>query len=172
MELAGADEGRDTYTYTRTGHARVGPQQVGFPRQPEVDVGVLRRVRRYRSVEGLVAQIAPRADGVRVDVDFEGELGHLGSVVLLVVARRQASALLSAVLGRAGLSPFGDSQGLDDLSGSGTTVNGLDSKGGPKETWPADQGGGGGGGESTPSRNLNFYSTTTHLGTSIRQRYE
>ena len=113
---------------------------------------MLRRVRRYRSVEGLVAQIAPRADGVRVDVDFEGELGHLGSV-LLVVARLQASALLSAVLGRADLSPSGDSQGLDDLSGSGTTLNGLDSKGGPKETWPADQGGGGGGGETAPSWN-------------------
>ena len=100
------DEGRDLYAYIRTGHARVGPQQEWFPGQLEVDVWVLGRVSRYRAVEGLVAQIAPRADGVRVDVDFEGEPSHLslfgsgGSYFSSCCrARLLASALLSAVFG-------------------------------------------------------------------------
>lgn len=43
---------------------------------------MLRRVGRDGAVEGLVAEIAPRADGVGVDVDLEGELGHDGLVSL------------------------------------------------------------------------------------------
>ena len=98
---------------------------------------MLGRVGRDRAVEGLAAQIAPRADGVRVDVDFEGELGHLGffeSFLFLFFLSCSATSerLLSAVL--ADLSPSGNGRGLDDLFDSGTKVNGSTGKRGTKDT--------------------------------------
>ena len=66
-----------------------------------------------------------------------------------------ASALLSAVLEKANLSLLATVKDNSQWARQ---------QGGPKETWPADQGGGGGGGETAPSWNQLFNSTTAYLG--------
>ncbi len=167
------DESRDLYTYIRTGHARVGPQQEWLPGQLEVDVWVLGRVSRYRAVEGLVAQIAPRADGIRVDVNFEGEPGHLGFFgsrgscsCSCCRARRLASALLSVVL-ESGAQSFWQRSGTRRLVRKQNNSQWARQKRG---VWTPKRhrsliSGGSGGGDTAPSRKQLLNSTTTCLGT-------